>query len=429
MYKRVSLQSARFCLLAAIFFMPFATAPTNIFAGLTILTFLLALFASRQLLEPLRIRPVQLALGLYVLVLLGTLWTTAPEPEVREAVGKYAKLLMLPVAAALCWGDEKTSRRALLAFFAGSTVLAASCYLVWLGWMPDSEQGFWRVGTSGNAYAFKSYITIGILLGFIAMACFRYFSYAGSVRSRALAIAMGIFFAVPTIFLIRGRTGYVVMFVGLVVLSLLYFRKNLKLVAASLLSIVALFCSFYVFSDNVKLRVDDLISELQNYSDTREMNSSGMRMAFYTGGVKLIAAHPVYGTGTGSFSEGFAPMSAEYWPKGTKGHLGRHQPHSEYILMGVQFGVIGLAAYIALLVSLAWTARTARTFESDTLLLLCAIFGVASMFNSLLWDHTEGYWLAILAGCLVAQIHTAAKPAKPQFADIGPMSRPQYGPR
>ena len=169
----------------------------------------------------------------------------------------------------------------------------------------------------------------------------------------------------------------------------------------SLLAIAVAAAALYNMSDKIKLRTTRLATELENYSTTQEFNSSGIRLSFYRAGIQIFLQHPVFGTGTGSFAEGFAHTTL-LGPAGDFLRTARSQPHSEVILMGVQLGTIGLLLYFGLLGSLAAVVRRHKSYRADLLLLLCVSFAVPAVFNSLLWDFTEGYWFTLLAGCLYA---------------------------
>lgn len=417
MFKNAALRSARIFFLLSIFVVPFSTALTNFFVIFTYLTFLLAVCADRQLLDTVKFTPSVLALGLFVLFVLGSAWSIAPQNEILQAIGKYKKLFLIPIGLALVWRDSTLAKRALSYFIVGSAILALSSYLVWLKLMPTSDLGWWRIGDSTNAIAFKNHITIGIILGFSSLICWNYFFYASSLLSRLLSIGSGIYFAFPVIFLTQGRTGYVVLFVGVVTLCVLRFRSIWKMLAVSMLTATTMFVSFYSVSDNFKQRTNHLIAEIKDYSssnqmhlsgtrfsDSGEVNSSGIRLSFYKAGLQMIAQHPMFGLGTGSFAEGFAPTAKKLWPENSPEFATRHQPHSEVILIGVQLSVAGLIIYFSLLGSLIGVTRKNKSWEATCLSMLVVIFGTAAIFNSLLWDVTEGHWFVLLAGCLYAQV-------------------------
>ncbi|WP_158590468.1 O-antigen ligase family protein [Noviherbaspirillum cavernae] len=390
----------------ALFFVSTSTALTNVFVWLAYLSFPFALYADRELRDGLRLRPSLLALALFGLFILGTLWTIAPANEVRGGIGKYLKLLLIPLGMALAWRDDKLTKRAMIAFMAGAAILAVSSYLARLGLVPGSI-GIKRVPDPHNAVVFKNHITTGVLLGFAAVACFAYYHYAATTRTRILSIVGGLFFAFPIIFLTQGRTGYIVLFVGLMVLSLARFHARPKMLVISIMTVLMLFAGTYFMSNNVKSRVQRLVSEMENHSGSpagsEVFSSSGIRLAFYRGGLRLIAENPLLGSGTGSFQEAFSPIAKTVWPVGSEMQSRRHQPHSEIILIGVQLGAAGLVLYALLMASLAFGGRKNASYAADCVLILCGVFFISAMFNSLLWDVTEGHWFALLAGCLYAQ--------------------------
>lgn len=416
MFKNTALRSARIFFLLSIFVVPFSTALTNFFVIFTCLTFLLAVCSDRKLLDTAKFAPSILALGLFVLFLLGSVWSIAPQKEILQALGKYMKLFLIPIGLALAWHDDTLPRRAIVWFLVGAAVLALSSYLVWRNMMPASSYNWWRIGDINNATAFKNHITMGIILGFSSLICWNYFFYTSSLSSRLLSIGSGVYFAFPVIFLTQGRTGYVVLFVGVVTLCVLRFRSIWKMLVVSILTATTMFVGFYSVSDNFKQRTSHLISEIKDYSssnqmhlsgtrfsDSGEVNSSGIRLSFYKAGLQIIAQNPIFGLGTGSFSEGFAPTAKKLWPQNSPEFSTRHQPHSEMILIGVQLGSAGLIIYMSLLGSLIGVTRKSNSWEASSLSILVVIFGMAAIFNSLLWDVTEGHWFVLLSGCLYAQ--------------------------
>ena len=399
---------ARILLLLAAFSVPFSTALTNIFIGLTLIAFVLALVMTPALARPLRSPPALLALGLLGMILLGSLWSIAPPADLHNAIRKYTKQLVLPIALCLCWRAPALPARMLRWSLAGCAVLATSVYLTAMQAMPTSDLGWWRVGDASDPFVFRNHITIGILLSFAAGACFLAATYARTWRARAAAIAAGIYFAVP-ILIGNGRTGYVGLFVGGFALYLLRARVTVlrtTLVAAAM-SLV--FAGAYLASPNVESRTDALVNEV---SHKIEASPNGVRMSYMRVGALAVAQRPLFGHGTGSFAALYHPEAKRIW-KGIMDvdHI-RNQPHSEPLLLAVQLGLAGLALYVGLFVVLGRAALARHDPLADTFALLLAVYGVTSLFNSLLWDPTEAYWFLILAGALY--VHCAARRATAQ---------------
>lgn len=389
-------------LLLALFSVSFSTALTNVFVGLFYLSFVAALVASAPLRAVLRSRslmmPGLLALSLLALYLLGTTWTIAPHDDVVTALRKYSRLLILPMGIALAWRDSTLPRRALQYCLAGTAVLVVSIYLTSLGLMPTSSLGWWRVSTDRqDAFVFRNHITIGILLGFAASASLLIATHARTTQGRIAAAAAALAAALPIMILSQGRTGYVVLLIGLVTVFFLRVRLTPARVAAGLTALALLFGGMYTYSHNVKSRTDDMVHEI-NHDVERSPN--GLRVSFFEVGLATIARHPLIGVGTGGFAEVYAPTALRIWPAGHEFAVARYQPHSEFVNTGVQLGLLGLCAYFGMLFTIGRAALGQRSFERDMLALLWLVYVITSSFNSLLWDTTEAHWFLLLSGCL-----------------------------
>lgn len=378
--------------LLAVFCVPFSTWLTNVFLGLSLLLFAANLPFNAALRRGVKAPPALLACALLALFAAGSAWSIAPGEEVADALRKYARLLILPLGIALNWRDPALARRALRCMLAGLAMLAASSYLVWLQLMPTSSLGWWRIGDVHDAFAFKNHITIGILLGFAAMACLLRASWCAGWRARAGWAALMVLFMIPVMFLNQGRTGYVAVFIGLLTVFVLRVRFTPLRLAAALAGTALLFAGFYATSDNFKYRTDLMVKELN--SDA-ENTANGLRMSYLKVGLDAVAEHPFIGLGTGSFASAYAPTAERVWGDGV-----RHQPHSEFLLVAVQLGLTGLLCYFVMLGALLRPALKARSYASDSLVLLWTIYVSASSFNSLLWDTTEACWFLMLSGCL-----------------------------
>ena len=388
----------RYLLLLALFSVSFSTALTNVFVGLAYIGFVLALCTSGALRGVQRSAPAMLALALLAFYVIGASWSIAPHDDIRTALQKYSRLLVLPICIAMSWRDPALPSRALRWFLAGAGVLALSCYLVSIGKMPTSSLGWWRVSTeAGDAYAFKNHITIGILLSFAANVSFLIATYSATARARAAAIATGVAFAVPIVFLTQGRTGYVALLIGVFTVFLLRTRLTPLRTLGGLAAIALLSAGFYMTSPNVKSRMNDLVHEIRT---NQQGSPNALRLSFIRVSLQVVASNPLLGLGTGSFAQAYAPTALADWPAGSGTAQARHQPHSEFLLVAVQLGLLGALVYVSMLATLGSAALGRRGIESDSLALMWVIYVVTSMFNSLLWDTTEAHWFLLLAGCL-----------------------------
>jgi len=122
---------------------------------------------------------------------------------------------------------------------------------------------------------------------------------------------------------------------GLAVLAALKWSLRWALVAAGVG--VVLVASVVVFAGGVA-----------KLSPDRCNKDTGGRCNLVAGGVKLFVQRPVYGYGSGSF------------PKAYRQHIDTHKApvsvsHTEPITVAAEQGLIGLAAYVALVVTALWT--------------------------------------------------------------------------
>ena len=388
--------------LLALFCVSFSTALTNFFVGLSYIGFLVALAASPSLRAMLRLPPRLLAPGLAALLLLalyllGMTWSIAPHADLLTAVKKYTRLLILPMGIVLAWRAPGLPRRALAYYLAGTGVLAVSIYLASFGLMPSSSLGWWRVSADKqDLFVFRNHITIGIMLGFASSACLLIATYVKD-RRRVIACAAALATALPIVFLSGGRTGYVVLFIGLVTVFLLRARLTPLRMTGGLAALVLLFAGLYLASPNMKTRTDEMVKEIETEAPR---TPNGLRLSFIKVGLDVVAAHPLIGIGTGGFAEAYAPTALRTWPAGHPMATERYQPHSEFVLTAVQLGVVGLAAYFGMLAALGLAALGRRSFERDLLALLWLIYTITSAYNSLLWDTSEAHWFLLLSSCL-----------------------------
>ena len=121
----------------------------------------------------------------------------------------------------------------------------------------------------------------------------------------------------------------------------------------------------------------------------------GIRYRFYYYGIRTVAANPIFGTGTGS-------VDSEY-PKHDK--LLRSsgvQLHSEYLMIAVELGLVGLALMLTMLVLAAKRALLLGETQKYLVLGFIAAFASGSLVNSLLLDANEGHLFAMMIGTLLS---------------------------
>jgi O-antigen ligase len=298
--------------------------------------------------------------------------------------------LLIPILITV-FVDEQDRRRGLLALAAALAVTLVLSDGLALGWLPA---GGVLTGDAGNPTVFKRHITQNILMAFAALLFAELALAPGRARLFWAALSLGA--ACNVLFLVQGRTGYVV----LPVLVAWFLFRTLRwkgIVAAAGILAVA-FAGAYQLSDSFHTRVSLARAQADQWQHGVEShNAIGERFEFYTNTFAIIRDHPLFGVGTGGFIQAY-----EEHVQGTEVKPTRN-PHSQYLLTTAQGGLVGLGLLALLLVQL-WRCARWLPRESDRTLARGVVLTVAvgSLFNSLLIDHTESLFFAWASGLLYA---------------------------
>jgi O-antigen ligase len=267
------------------------------------------------------------------------------------------------------------------------------------GWM-------WDAASIENPAIFRSSITQNILMSYAAYICVLRSYAAATTRSRWIYAALAALTASSVLFLVQGRSGYLILLFTLllfgfrVVLRARGSRFTMRHVGASLLLLPVLLWGIYEAVPRLHQRVDVTVKEYQAwYPHARQSTSIGERMEFYYNTARIAGEHPFLGVGTGGFALVYAQQADKYGVNAT------NNPHNEYLHLTVQLGIIGLALFLYL-IYIQW--RTAGQLEDrqagDAAAGLVLTLMVTSLFNTPLMDHTEGLFFAYLSALCFASL-------------------------
>ena len=195
------------------------------------------------------------------------------------------------------------------------------------------------------------------------------------------------------LFMVGGKTGYVVILVLMVYFFIDWLRFKRGIIAASLV-LVLLGAVVWMFPSNqLYTRTVSIFDQLSQWHPERADESSvGQRLEFYNNSLKIIRGNPVLGVGTGNFATAYA--------RTVKGTLmdRTDNPHNEYLLTAVQLGLVGLAALLYMFFT-QWRFGGKIYHPEERIMargLVLAIV-VGCLFNSFLKDYTEGllyFWMS-----------------------------------
>ena len=392
-------RTARWSAIALGFSIPVSTALDGMLTVLLLAAWLAA-GRYRRRYEALRTSPVALAaMALWLLYLVGMLWAGDAGGNAGEYLGKYSKLLLLPVVVTLLT-DPRDRQRALIAFAAGLLLTLLLSYALWLGLLPPGRP---FTGDAANPTVFKKHITHNVLLAF-AVLLFGLLAWRAPARwMRWTWAGLAALAASNVLLLGYARTGYMVL--AVIALTCAIHRYRWRGVVAAALAIPVTAAALYTLAPTFHQRVALAVGEARDWDRQRSSGTAvGLRLEYYHNTLALVRERPLLGTGTGGFPEAYAERV-----RGSGMEAARN-PHNQYLLTAAELGVVGLAALLFLMVQ-HWRAGSRLMAPDERLLArgLLALMVVGCLFNSLLLDHAEGLFFVWLSGVLFA-----ALPAKPQ---------------
>ena len=365
--------------------LPWSTSLVGIFAVVLVLVMLPTIDASdfvASLKRPICAAPI----ALFVLALIGTLWSEARWGMRFYAVAPTAKLLLLP----LLFYHFGRSQRALwvfIAFLASCVALLAMSWIV--AYFPNLTLKAKDVASRGIFV--KNYIDqsqefalCSVVLAFPVLSLLRQRRFAPALL--LFAIAMG--FLANMVFIIVSRTALVTMPIMLAAFGLVHlrWRTNIIIMAAA----VVLAGLAWVASPPLREKITSINGEYQLYMKG-SVSSVGERLEFWKKSLEFFIEAPIVGHGTGSTEGLFVQAAAGQ--TGIAAEVIRN-PHNQTLNVAVQWGMLGVIVLYAMWLSHLLMFRGEGLFNWIGLLVVVQnIF--TSLFNSHIFDFHEG-WMYVL---------------------------------
>jgi len=413
--SQTSTRAARGCAIALGFSIPVSVALDNLLLAAVLLLWL----ASGQFREKLAVITdtpvVRAALGLFMLLAVGILWSTHPA-EGTHILGKYADLAFVPIFITLFRASEDRRRAGLFLL----TALLLTLLLSYLNRAGAVPHGYLVTDPANQPNVFKLYLTQSIL-----MACGAYWLallaiHARSLRSRLLWVTLAALAIVNVTLMLSGRSGQIILAALAVYLcfSVWRWRGILLATGCGLIGVAVLIFALVspesgFAGGNIEPasghrdgRISAVIKDYKAWQQGGASNTStGQRLDFATNSIAIVSAHPIIGVGTGGFAAAYAQQVDGLGKDATV------NPHNEYLNLAVQLGILGLLMP-ALLFLVVWQQAKGlpSPLERDLARGLAIAFAVGCLFNSMLMDHVEGLLFAWCLGVLFGGYMPPRKP-------------------
>jgi len=335
----------------------------------------------REKIQHISLNPVALSAGgLFLLFAFGVTYTSADYVLALEILKKYHRLLYIPIIISVL-RDDHWRYRAYLVLLITILINMLLTYGILLGLLPP--------GPTGQEYTiFKGRIAWPFFLAFATFIMAHHFVWKPKLR---WLLGLLILMALYNIFYMNlGRTGQIVILFLVMLFSFQQGRgKGLVLGAVAVIFLVVLSVGT---SPLVKQRIIEESAGLK--TETMASSSTGLRLDFYKNSLKLIAKHPILGTGTGSFAHSYNTLT-----QGT-GTPAADNPHNEYLLIAAQLGLVGLAAFLFMGYRQWQIAGSLQPPYREAAQGLVIAMAAGCLFNSFLLDHSEGYFYVVVTGVL-----------------------------
>ena len=389
-WRQNARRGADYLALAVAVALPWSTSATGILIALWALAFVPTIEKVdlyRELTKPAGALPFVL----FGLGIVGLAWADVTLAERLRALAVFSKLLVIPgLMAQLQY--SKFGPRILIAFLVACVALLIASFAVTI-W-PDLPRSSQLEGVPVKNYIVQSieFTICAAVLLHLAIERAQARSWAASAGMFVLACT----FLANVFFIASSRTTMVI----IPALVLVYFGRRFgwRGIFGAAVASVALGAILWVTSPYLRERVSGLLTETEKYEADGSVTSTGERIVYWRKSVGFIAEAPLFGHGTGSIAELFRRAAAGQ--SGVRAEV-TSNPHNQTLAVAIQLGLVGVAALWAMWISHLLLFRGLSLAAWIGLVVVIQNI-VGSLFNSFLFDFTEGWLYAFGVGVAAA---------------------------
>lgn len=330
--------------------------------------------------------------GIWVMLLLGALYTSAPWHDVLEHWERYSKFfLMLMIISLLT--DQRHRRWVWWAFILGCSVVLVSTYLNIFVVLPWSKTK--NLGLGVDHAVFIDYIAQSLVIALFAVVLWLWARRPGAWPWRIALFLLCASALFSITHLTTSRIGYGVVLSLAVMVPLLSVPRRWAMVTALLAGIAAL--AVLLLTDLASARVQQVFSEAAAYKQGDVFTSTGARMQMWRTSFNLWMQAPWIGHGTGAYHE----LAKEAFANDTMCKIGCFHPHNQFLFFAVDHGVVGVLLFCTYLFGAVTMALQRNQAEKTLFLAFLAILFIDALAHGPLWLFMEAYFsfgiMALLA--------------------------------
>jgi O-antigen ligase len=384
--------------------LPWSTSATGILIALWLLFYLLVVDFG-ALWRSLRHPAVALPVALCGLAAIGLLWTVAPAREAFGGLTSFMKLLLIPLLI-VQFSRSDRGFKVVGAFLLSCTgVMLLSWALTLAPMLPTIELGQRGVPVKDVIVQSSEFSLCVFALAHLGLDAWR----AGRKTSALLLAIWAALFLANMIFVDASRTSVILFFPLVLVFALQRFGTKGVLVGALLACVVA--AAAAALSPHLRYRVSNLMTEVQDYEANGAFvaSSAGIRLEFWKKSLRVMATAPLIGHGTGSIEEMFR---RDAMGRSGISAIVTNNPHNQTFNIGIQLGLLGIAALYAM-----WVGHALLFCRAG----LAAWLGLAvvlqnalsSLTNSQLFYYVPGWIYVFGVGVLGGMVLRERRQSRP----------------
>lgn len=323
---------------------------------------------------------------------LSALWTEAYPGEAASVFMGHARLFWVLAVLYLL----NTSERAWTALgwlVTGQLFVMLSSWLMWLG-VPI----FYATAHAPAAQGilFTSTLEQPIMSTLLAVLLWhcrdRWAARLGRHGHRIVHLAL-LLTVTNVLFIMTGRTGYLVMLVGLSLSGFMATPARWRL--AALAAPVLLAVAAFTLSPRLHDRVMQVQQDITQYRQGNINSSQGLRLDYWRAAVEGIAERPWVGHGVGSYSRVYTEHD------GFEKRILR-DPHQQYLFWWVEGGLVALALLLSFLISLVTYARQLPMAPRRALVCTAALAATMGLSACPFFGAGMGEHLMLMIAALLA---------------------------
>lgn len=262
-------------------------------------------------------------------------------------------------------------------FIIGMSISEFVSYLIWFQIIPP-----FMYATVENPTPFMKHLSYNIYLAISIYFALWIILFDKSINYFQRSI-MAIFLLTMTInmFITGGRAGQIAFLLLFFTLMVKVAKTHLRKALILLIIIISTFVMAYHTSPLFFERVNKAINEVMHF-ERDHTTSVGTRIALMINSVELIKQNILYGVGTGDLLQEYAKINEK-----SKYRTPVMHPHNMYLLMMIEFGIIGLFVLLFLFATKIKISCLIEDEFQNFRFGFIVLFLVVMLSNSYLYTH------------------------------------------